>query len=111
MLLLTILQKIIPNDLSLEYYRKKTETEAVPDDELQQFLNFMKVEIQIQERLMSDAAMKQKVPSTRDCHETPSASALAVSGGEVLCIFCDQNRHTANSCITALFMDKKKAVM
>ncbi|KAL3223415.1 hypothetical protein MRX96_027587 [Rhipicephalus microplus] len=39
------MKKIIPNDLSLEYYRKKTETEAVSDDELQQFLNVMKVEV------------------------------------------------------------------
>ncbi|KAL1475371.1 hypothetical protein MTO96_037329 [Rhipicephalus appendiculatus] len=55
--------------------------------------------------------MKQKVPSTRDHHQTPSASALAVTGGEVLCIFCDQEGHTAEICITPIPIDQKRAVM
>ncbi|KAL1485368.1 hypothetical protein MTO96_032004 [Rhipicephalus appendiculatus] len=43
-LLLTVLRKSIPNELCLEYYRRKTTSEAVPEDDLQQFLNFLKAE-------------------------------------------------------------------
>lgn len=49
-LLLTILQKSTPSELCLEYYRRKTTSEAVPEGDLQEFLNFLKAEIESRER-------------------------------------------------------------
>ncbi|KAL1421106.1 hypothetical protein MTO96_023458 [Rhipicephalus appendiculatus] len=104
-LLLTVLRKSIPHELCLEYYRKKTTSEAVPEDDLQEFLNFLKVEVESRERAqravrpVPDAAMRQKAPITGDRHQTPSASALTVTGGEEHCTFCDQEGHTAASCL------------
>ncbi|KAL1471758.1 hypothetical protein MTO96_039757 [Rhipicephalus appendiculatus] len=49
-LLLTVLRKSIPHELCLEYYRKKRTSEAVPEDDLQEFLNFLKVEVESRER-------------------------------------------------------------
>ncbi|KAL3185980.1 hypothetical protein MRX96_028468 [Rhipicephalus microplus] len=45
-LLLTVLRKNIPNELCLEYFRRKTATEAFPDDDFQEVLNFMKAEVE-----------------------------------------------------------------
>ncbi|KAL1442741.1 hypothetical protein MTO96_046268 [Rhipicephalus appendiculatus] len=116
-LLLTVLRKSIPHELCLEYYRRETTSEAVPEDGLKEFLNFLKVEIESRERAqravrpVPDAAMKQKAPITRDRHQTPSASALTVTGGQEHCTFCDEEGHTTASCLTPIPIDKKRAVM
>ncbi|KAL1473491.1 hypothetical protein MTO96_038629 [Rhipicephalus appendiculatus] len=116
-LLLTILWKSIPNELCLECYRRKTTCEAVPEDDLQEFINFLKAEVEGRERAqravrpVPDAAMKQKAPFTRDRHQTTPASALTVTGGEEHCTFCDEEGHTAASCLTHIPIEKKRAVM
>ncbi|KAH8042541.1 hypothetical protein MRX96_001539 [Rhipicephalus microplus] len=115
--LLTVLRKSIANELCLEYYRRKTSTKAVLEDDPQQFLNFLKAELESRQRAqrvvqpVTDAAMKQKAPSTIDLLQTHHVSVLAVPGGGVLCTLCDQEGHTVESRITAIAIDKKTVVM
>ncbi|XP_065305992.1 uncharacterized protein [Dermacentor albipictus] len=116
-LLLTVLRKNIPNELCLGYCRQKTSAVA-PGDDLQNFLSFLKTEVESRER--AEYGTRQQLstdrlsrPIRKDIPEKKaSASNLtAVMKAETLCKFCEASSHLTADCDVDLTVDQKRKIV
>ncbi|XP_077501027.1 uncharacterized protein LOC144111873 [Amblyomma americanum] len=114
-LLLTGLRKSIPDQLCLEYCRKKATAKASPQDELQDFLDFLRIEVESRERAQYSSRQSQStVLKPRDSSlkgKTPSAAVFAVKGRESQCSFCGAEDHLPQDCVVSVPLEMKKEIM
>ncbi|XP_065306118.2 uncharacterized protein [Dermacentor albipictus] len=117
-LLLTVLRKNIPNELCLGYCRQKTTSAVAPGDELQNFLSFLKTEVESRER--AECGTRQQLstdrlsrPIRKDIPEKKaSASVLtAVMKAETQCKLCEASSHSTADCEVDLTADQKRRIV
>ncbi|XP_072144712.1 uncharacterized protein [Dermacentor andersoni] len=95
-LLLTVLRKNIPNELCLGYCRQKTTSAVAPGDDLQNFLSFLKTEVESRERAECGTRQQQSTdrlsrPSRKDIPEK-KASANEVPPSGVMAVQSTQRK-------------------
>ncbi|XP_070380749.1 uncharacterized protein [Dermacentor albipictus] len=117
-LLLTVLRKNIPNELCLGYCRQKTTSAIAPGDDLQNFLSYLKTEVESRER--AECGTRQQLSTDRLSHpirkdipeKKASASVLtAVMKAETQCKLCEASSHSTADCEVDLTADQKRTIV
>ncbi|XP_040077410.1 uncharacterized protein LOC120849287 [Ixodes scapularis] len=121
-MLLTVLRKVVPADLSLEYNRRSASRTVTKHNKLRDFLDFLKIEIESRERSLYGSG--HSVPRTEDQRSfrarrdqqsryPPSASVLTTAAGldENNCVFCKSGAHLTADCTSSMTNDERKRVL
>ncbi|XP_070389699.1 uncharacterized protein [Dermacentor albipictus] len=117
-LLMTVLRKNIPNELCLGYCRQKTTSAVVPGDDLENFLSYLKTEVESRER--AECGTRQQLSTDRLSHpirkdipeNKASASVLtAVMKAETQCKLCEASSHSTADCEVDLTADQKRRIV
>ncbi|XP_040064146.1 uncharacterized protein LOC120838345 [Ixodes scapularis] len=118
-LLLTVLRKAVPSDLELEYHRKTTPEATNEVNDLKQFLNFLKSEIESRERTQHGNQRVQPTSSMASSStgrnerpkRYPPSTAMFATGtntNENQCLFCGSADHITANCSVHMPLDRKK---
>ncbi|XP_064464869.1 uncharacterized protein LOC135376198 [Ornithodoros turicata] len=140
-LLVDILLKALPSDITLEYYRRSaraTTATAVQQDsasgdgqrevqhdtsytekELERVLDFLRIEVESREKSGMVSTNRDGPPrggtlgkSLRKEKNVPAAAVLqSLAKATSKCIFCDSEDHSSGDCNTPIELERKKKVL
>ncbi|XP_064456869.1 uncharacterized protein LOC135367497 [Ornithodoros turicata] len=119
-MLMTVLRKIIPKEVTLDYNRKYAGGTPEGKEEIENFLDFLKVEVESREKDMSsiDKRMEGGRHSTerRDTRrpfvrQTTGALATGVTVRQTDCVLCKATDHTLENWNGNLAVEDNKALL
>ena len=111
-----ILIKTLPQDLVLEYHRRRNSVEIMEqvtaEEKLKQILSFLSVEVESRERIgwnhnapTTTSHLTRNYPRQEDI---PSAAALQNNVAAPDCFFCHSRKHRTEDCLTDITVTQKK---
>lgn len=120
-LLLSVLKKSVPTDLCMEYNRKRTGGGLSREsDELREFLNFMKNEVESRERALHGTRRTDglhgtsRAPRRAEDRNRKSSAAVLTSTShtkEEECAFCESSSHVTPDCRSSKTMEERQTIL
>ncbi|XP_064479221.1 uncharacterized protein LOC135392441 [Ornithodoros turicata] len=119
-MLMTVLRKVIPKEVTLDYNRKYAGATPEGKEEIENFLDFLKVEVESREKDMSSIdkrmeggrhSMERRDTRRPFERQTTGALATGVTVRQTDCVLCKATDHTLENCNGNLAVEDKKALL